>query len=70
MVSGLLMELDDHNYWTIAEAVGHRGPHRLQAFVGAQNELICQTSADECHEAIGRPERLLSEAVPAFPGPR
>jgi SRSO17 transposase len=29
-VSGLLMELDDHNCWTIAEAAGHRGPHRLQ----------------------------------------
>jgi SRSO17 transposase len=28
MVSGLRMELDDHNYWTIAEAVGHRGLHR------------------------------------------
>jgi SRSO17 transposase len=30
MVSGLLMELDDHNCWTIVGAVGHRGPHRLQ----------------------------------------
>jgi SRSO17 transposase len=30
MVSGLLMELDDHNCWTIAEAAGHRGPHGLQ----------------------------------------
>ena len=30
MVRGLLMELDDHNCWTIAEAIGHRGPHRLQ----------------------------------------
>jgi hypothetical protein len=30
MVSGLLMELDDHNCWTFAEAVGHRRPHRLQ----------------------------------------
>jgi SRSO17 transposase len=30
LVSGLLMELEDHNCWTIAEAVGHRGPHRLQ----------------------------------------
>ncbi len=30
MVGGLLMELDDHNCWTIAEAIGHRGPHRLQ----------------------------------------
>src|SRR5436190_1390302 len=33
MLSGLLMELDDHNCWTIAEAVGHRGPHRLQHFL-------------------------------------
>jgi hypothetical protein len=30
MVSGLLMELDDHNCWTIAEAIGHCGPHRLR----------------------------------------
>src|SRR5690242_18091050 len=30
MVRGLLMELEDHNCWTIAEAVGHCGPHRLQ----------------------------------------
>jgi len=30
MLHGLLMELDDHNCWTIAEAAGHRGPHRLQ----------------------------------------
>jgi hypothetical protein len=27
MVSGLLMGLEDHNCWTIAEAIGHR---RLQ----------------------------------------
>jgi SRSO17 transposase len=33
MVSGLLMELDDHNCWTIAEAAGHSGPHRLQHFL-------------------------------------
>ena len=30
MVNGLLMELEDHNCWSIAEAAGHRGPHRLQ----------------------------------------
>ena len=29
-MTGLLMELDDHNCWTIAEAIGHCGPHRLQ----------------------------------------
>ena len=33
MVGGLLMELEDHNCWTIAEALGHRGPHRLQHFL-------------------------------------
>ena len=26
-------ELEDHNCWTIAEAAGHRGPHRLQHFL-------------------------------------
>jgi SRSO17 transposase len=30
MVSGLLMELDDHNCQPVAEAAGHRGPHRLR----------------------------------------
>jgi SRSO17 transposase len=30
MVGGLLMELEDRNCWSIAEAVGHRGPRRLQ----------------------------------------
>ena len=30
MIDGLLMELEDHNCWSIAEAVGHRGPHWLQ----------------------------------------
>jgi SRSO17 transposase len=30
MVDLLLMELEDYNCWSIAEAVGYRGPHRLQ----------------------------------------
>jgi hypothetical protein len=30
MAAGLLMELEDRNCWSIAEAFGHRGPHRLQ----------------------------------------
>ena len=30
MLTRLLMELEDRNYWTMAEAVGHCGPHRLQ----------------------------------------
>ena len=30
VVRGLVMELDDHNCWTMAGAIGHCGPHRLQ----------------------------------------
>jgi SRSO17 transposase len=30
LVTGLLMELPRANCWTIAEAVGHEGPYRLQ----------------------------------------
>src|SRR4029079_8240742 len=30
MDSGLIMELEDHNCQPVAEAIGHRGPHRLQ----------------------------------------
>jgi DDE superfamily endonuclease len=40
MASGPLMELEDHNCWTIAEAAGHRGPHRLQ-------HLLSRTVWDE-----------------------
>ena len=30
MVHGLLAEVEDHNCWTMAEAAGHPGPHRMQ----------------------------------------
>ncbi|MEY9963454.1 hypothetical protein ABIA33_001487 [Streptacidiphilus sp. MAP12-16] len=30
LAEGLLMELEDVNCWTLAEAIGHPGPHRLQ----------------------------------------
>ncbi|GGT02681.1 hypothetical protein GCM10010254_23740 [Streptomyces chromofuscus] len=30
MVTGLLTEVDTRNCWTLAEALGHPGPHRLQ----------------------------------------
>jgi SRSO17 transposase len=44
MLGGLLMELEDHNCWTIAEAAGHRGPHRLQ-------HLLSRAVWDEQHVA-------------------
>jgi len=30
LAEGLLMELENVNCWTLAEAIGHSGPHRLQ----------------------------------------
>jgi SRSO17 transposase len=30
MIDGLLRGLEDYNCWSIAEAVWHRGPYRLQ----------------------------------------
>jgi SRSO17 transposase len=40
MVNGFLMELEDHNCWTIAEAAGHPGPHRMQ-------HLLSRASVDD-----------------------
>jgi SRSO17 transposase len=40
MVHGLLTELDDHNCWTMAEAAGHPGPHRMQ-------HLLSRARADD-----------------------
>lgn len=33
MTEAMLMELDTRNCWTLAEALGHCGPHRLQHFL-------------------------------------
>jgi SRSO17 transposase len=44
MPGGLLMELEDHSCQAIAEAVGHRGPHRLQ-------HLLSRAVRDEQHVA-------------------
>lgn len=30
MTEAMLVELDTRNCWTLAQAFGHRGPHRLQ----------------------------------------
>jgi hypothetical protein len=54
MLIGLLMELDDHNCWTIAEAVGHYGPHRLQRSCPARRPVAS--------------ERPLSPALGCDPG--
>ena len=54
MLSGLLMELEDKNCWTLAEALGHRTPDRLQHFLGRaswdEEDVLARTAA----WAIGR----------------
>ena len=49
MVRGLLMELEDHNCWSIAEAVGHQGPFRLQHLLSrarCDEQQMLQAAAD------------------------
>ena len=49
MVNGLLAELDDYNCWTIAEAAGHPGPHRMQHLLSrarCDEQQIPGTAAD------------------------
>ena len=55
MVSGLLMELDDHNCWTIAEAIGHRGPHRLQHLLSRavwDDQQVLELDPDEADRRL------------------
>jgi SRSO17 transposase len=40
MVNGFLMELEDHNCWTMSEAAGHSGPHKMQ-------HLLSRASVDD-----------------------
>ena len=49
MIRGLLMELEDHNCWSIAEAVGHQDPSRLQHLLSrarCDEEQMLQAAAD------------------------
>jgi SRSO17 transposase len=61
MVRGLLMELEDHNCWSIAEAVGHECPSRLQHLLSrarCDEQRMLQAAADwavgHLHLAVGR----------------
>ena len=48
MTEGLLMELEDANCWTLAEAAGHPGPHRLQHLLSRarwDDAQVMQTTA-------------------------
>jgi SRSO17 transposase len=49
LVAGLLLEVDTRNCWTLAQALGHPGPHRLQHLLSrarfdherARQEIAC-----------------------------
>jgi len=48
MLDGLLMELEDRNCWTIAQAIGHRAPYRLHHFLSRavwDQELVLDIAA-------------------------
>jgi hypothetical protein len=51
MVGGLLMELEDHNCQPVAEAAGHRGPHRLQHSLSRavwDEQLVADIASPTC----------------------
>jgi SRSO17 transposase len=56
------MELEDHNCWTVAEAVGHRGPHRLQHLLSRavwDDEKVLERAADWAAERLDDGEAVL-----------
>jgi hypothetical protein len=58
IAAGLLMELEDYNCWSIAEAAGHRGPHRLQHL------LSPSWTTPSCAAIVG--ESLIEDAGPVM----
>lgn len=62
MTEAMLMELDTRNCWTLAEALGHGGPHRLQHFLSravidhdlARDRIAAWTAAE-----LADPEAVL-----------
>jgi SRSO17 transposase len=66
MVNGLLMELDDYNCWTIAEAAGHPGPHRMQHLLSrarCDDQQILDTTADWAARHLAGDQDDSSDAV-------
>jgi SRSO17 transposase len=62
MVSGLLMELDDYNCWTLAGAAGQPSPYRMQHLLSRariDEQQMLDTAADwaVAHLAAGQDEK-------------
>jgi hypothetical protein len=48
MTEAILIELDTRNCWTLAEALGHSGPHRLQHLL-SRSGFLPQPRRDLAH---------------------
>jgi SRSO17 transposase len=62
MAAGLLMELEDYNCWSIAEAVGHSGPHRLQHLLSRavwDEQQVLDTAAAWAVSHLGERDAVL-----------
>ena len=62
MLNGLLMELEDQNCWTIAEAIGDRRPYRLHHFLSRASwdeELLVDTAAVWAAARLGDGDGIL-----------
>jgi len=62
MTGGLLMELEDQNCWTIAEAIGHRRPCRLHHFLSRavwDQELMLDIAAGWAAARLGDGDGVL-----------
>lgn len=62
MVNGLLSELEDVNCWTLAEAAGHSGPHKLQHFLSRaawDEELVLDLAAGWAAARLGDGDGVL-----------
>jgi SRSO17 transposase len=62
MVNGLLMELEDQNCWTIAEAIGYRRPYRLHHFLSRavwDEELLVDAAAGWAADRLGDGDGVL-----------
>jgi len=64
MVRGLLAELEDHNCWTMAEAAGHPGPHRMQHLL---SRARCAAD-EERRELAGVPGEIMFATKPQLAG--
>ena len=62
MVNGLLSELEDVNCWTLAEAAGHGGPHRMQHLLSRavwDQELMLDLAAGWAAARLGDGDGIL-----------